>query len=83
MPVYRVNISLCDRIVFFCNQIDLKNADPDRVEKQIEKMFDIPAEECIRVSMRCELKNNVVVCNNECIFFAVTMLCFVFRFLQN
>lgn len=34
----------------FCHKIDLKNADPDRVEKQIEKMFDIPKEECIRVS---------------------------------
>ncbi|MEQ2205931.1 hypothetical protein XENOCAPTIV_018591, partial [Xenoophorus captivus] len=29
--------------------IDLKNADPERVESQIEKVFDIPREECIRV----------------------------------
>lgn len=36
--------------VFFNCQIDLKNADPERVEKQIEKVFDIPKEECIRVS---------------------------------
>lgn len=31
-------------------KIDLKNADPERVESQIEKVFDIPREECIRVS---------------------------------
>lgn len=30
-------------------KIDLKNADPARVEKQIEKMFDIPSDECIKV----------------------------------
>lgn len=36
----------------FLLQIDLKNADPDRVEAQIEKVFDIPREECIRVSRR-------------------------------
>lgn len=34
----------------FLPQIDLKNADPERVESQIEKVFDIPREECIRVS---------------------------------
>lgn len=33
-------------------QIDLKNADPETVESQIEKVFDIPREECIRVSWR-------------------------------
>lgn len=38
-------------MLFFCLQIDLKNADPERVEKQIEKVFDIPKEECIRVSL--------------------------------
>ncbi|XP_071255079.1 translation factor GUF1, mitochondrial isoform X3 [Salvelinus alpinus] len=32
--------------------IDLKNADPERVEKQIEKVFDIPTEECIRISAK-------------------------------
>lgn len=58
MLVDIVSLRLCDRILFFRNQIDLKNADPDRVEKQIEKMFDIPSEECIRVSMRRELRNN-------------------------
>ncbi|XP_077877378.1 translation factor GUF1, mitochondrial isoform X4 [Ictidomys tridecemlineatus] len=31
------------------NKIDLKNADPDMVEKQIEKVFDIPSDECIKV----------------------------------
>lgn len=37
-------------------QIDLKNADPNRVESQIEKMFDIPREECIRVSWSITLR---------------------------
>uniref|UniRef100_A0A3P9BCY4 GTP binding elongation factor GUF1 n=1 Tax=Maylandia zebra TaxID=106582 RepID=A0A3P9BCY4_9CICH len=32
--------------------IDLKNADPERVESQIEKVFDIPREECIRISAK-------------------------------
>lgn len=39
----------------FLFQIDLKNADPERVEKQIEKVFDIPTEECIRVSLLTEM----------------------------
>ncbi|XP_062856477.1 translation factor Guf1, mitochondrial isoform X1 [Trichomycterus rosablanca] len=39
-------------IIPVINKIDLKNADPDRVEKQIEKMFDIPKEECIRISAK-------------------------------
>ncbi|XP_059131933.1 translation factor GUF1, mitochondrial isoform X3 [Peromyscus eremicus] len=34
------------------NKIDLKNADPERVEKQIEKVFDIPSEECIKISAK-------------------------------
>lgn len=38
-------------LFLFGSQIDLKNADPARVEKQIEKVFDIPTEECIRVSV--------------------------------
>nr|DBA29213.1 TPA: hypothetical protein GDO54_009461 [Pyxicephalus adspersus] len=38
-------------IIFFF-KIDLKNADPERVEKQIEKMFDIPASDCIRISAK-------------------------------
>lgn len=33
----------------FIFKIDLKNADPDKVEKQIEKIFDIPSDECIKV----------------------------------
>nr|XP_033802118.1 translation factor GUF1, mitochondrial isoform X2 [Geotrypetes seraphini] len=39
-------------IIPVVNKIDLKNADPERVEKQIEKMFDIPKEECIRISAK-------------------------------
>ncbi|XP_062963636.1 translation factor GUF1, mitochondrial isoform X4 [Cynocephalus volans] len=34
------------------NKIDLKNADPERVEKQIEKVFDIPSSECIKISAK-------------------------------
>ncbi|CAO2639751.1 Translation factor Guf1, mitochondrial [Lemmus lemmus] len=34
------------------NKIDLKNADPERVEKQIEKVFDIPSDECIKISAK-------------------------------
>ncbi|XP_026872628.2 translation factor Guf1, mitochondrial isoform X1 [Electrophorus electricus] len=39
-------------IIPVINKIDLKNADPDRVEKQIEKIFDIPKEECVRISAK-------------------------------
>ncbi|XP_051514524.1 translation factor Guf1, mitochondrial [Myxocyprinus asiaticus] len=39
-------------IIPVINKIDLKNADPERVEKQIEKVFDIPKEECIRISAK-------------------------------
>lgn len=34
------------------NKIDLKNADPERVGKQIEKVFDIPSDECIKISAK-------------------------------
>ncbi|XP_036748434.2 translation factor GUF1, mitochondrial isoform X2 [Manis pentadactyla] len=34
------------------NKIDLKNADPERVGKQIEKVFDIPRAECIKISAK-------------------------------
>ncbi|KAL6082445.1 hypothetical protein STEG23_013665, partial [Scotinomys teguina] len=34
------------------NKIDLKNADPERVEKQIEKVFDISSDECIKISAK-------------------------------
>ncbi|XP_058155135.1 translation factor GUF1, mitochondrial isoform X3 [Dasypus novemcinctus] len=34
------------------NKIDLKNADPERVEKQIEKVFDIPSDECLKISAK-------------------------------
>ncbi|XP_062899283.1 translation factor GUF1, mitochondrial isoform X2 [Mobula hypostoma] len=39
-------------IIPVINKIDLKHAEPDRVEKQIEKIFDIPKEECIRISAK-------------------------------
>ncbi|NXA14869.1 GUF1 factor, partial [Sapayoa aenigma] len=39
-------------IIPVINKIDLKNADPERVEKQIEKLFDIPTNECIRISAK-------------------------------
>ncbi|KAG5845313.1 hypothetical protein ANANG_G00137490 [Anguilla anguilla] len=39
-------------IIPVINKIDLKNADPERVEKQIEKVFDIPREDCIRISAK-------------------------------
>uniref|UniRef100_A0A8C3TR49 GUF1 homolog, GTPase n=1 Tax=Catharus ustulatus TaxID=91951 RepID=A0A8C3TR49_CATUS len=39
-------------IIPVINKIDLKNADPERVEKQIEKLFDIPRDECIRISAK-------------------------------
>ncbi|XP_075608343.1 translation factor GUF1, mitochondrial isoform X3 [Balearica regulorum gibbericeps] len=39
-------------IIPVINKIDLKNADPERVEKQIEKLFDIPVDECIRISAK-------------------------------
>uniref|UniRef100_A0AAY4CBQ0 Tr-type G domain-containing protein n=1 Tax=Denticeps clupeoides TaxID=299321 RepID=A0AAY4CBQ0_9TELE len=39
-------------IIPVINKIDLKNADPERVESQIEKVFDIPREECIRISAK-------------------------------
>ncbi|KAJ1061204.1 hypothetical protein CapIbe_005641 [Capra ibex] len=39
-------------IIPVINKIDLKNADPERVEKQIEKVFDIPGDECIKISAK-------------------------------
>lgn len=39
-------------IIPVINKIDLKNADPERVEKQLEKLFDIPVDECIRISAK-------------------------------
>ncbi|XP_075786604.1 translation factor GUF1, mitochondrial isoform X3 [Pelodiscus sinensis] len=39
-------------IIPVINKIDLKNADPERVEKQIEKLFDLSKEECIRISAK-------------------------------
>ncbi|XP_061202141.1 translation factor GUF1, mitochondrial isoform X3 [Neopsephotus bourkii] len=39
-------------IIPVINKIDLKHADPERVEKQIEKLFDIPIDECVRISAK-------------------------------
>uniref|UniRef100_A0A665X3R3 Tr-type G domain-containing protein n=1 Tax=Echeneis naucrates TaxID=173247 RepID=A0A665X3R3_ECHNA len=39
-------------IIPILNKIDLKNADPKRVESQIEKVFDIPRDDCIRISAK-------------------------------
>lgn len=39
-------------IIPVINKIDLKNADPERVEAQMEKVFDIPRDECIRISAK-------------------------------
>ncbi|XP_037531366.1 translation factor Guf1, mitochondrial [Nematolebias whitei] len=39
-------------IIPVINKIDLKNADPERVASQIEKAFDIPKEECIKISAK-------------------------------
>ncbi|XP_019408422.1 PREDICTED: translation factor GUF1, mitochondrial isoform X1 [Crocodylus porosus] len=39
-------------IIPVINKIDLKNADPERVEKQIEKLFDLPEDDCIRISAK-------------------------------
>uniref|UniRef100_A0A3Q3D598 GTP binding elongation factor GUF1 n=1 Tax=Hippocampus comes TaxID=109280 RepID=A0A3Q3D598_HIPCM len=39
-------------IIPVINKIDLKNADPERVESQIENVFDIPREDCIRISAK-------------------------------
>ncbi|XP_013865859.1 translation factor Guf1, mitochondrial [Austrofundulus limnaeus] len=39
-------------IIPVVNKIDLKNADPDGVASQIETVFDIPKEECIRISAK-------------------------------
>uniref|UniRef100_A0A674DEZ4 GTP binding elongation factor GUF1 n=1 Tax=Salmo trutta TaxID=8032 RepID=A0A674DEZ4_SALTR len=47
-------------IIPVINKIDLKNADPERVEKQIEKVFDIPTEECIRISAKLVLFDSLL-----------------------
>ncbi|KAJ3587392.1 hypothetical protein NHX12_010990 [Muraenolepis orangiensis] len=39
-------------IIPVINKIDLKNADPERVEAQVETVFDIPREDCIRISAK-------------------------------
>eukprot|EP00061_Rhincodon_typus_P011094 g35862.t1 len=43
------SLSACQGVLLIvdANEIDLKHAEPDRVAKQIEKVFDIPKEECI------------------------------------
>ncbi|EHB10520.1 GTP-binding protein GUF1-like protein [Heterocephalus glaber] len=39
-------------IIPVINKTDLKNAHPERVEKQIEKVFDIPSDDCIKISAK-------------------------------
>ncbi|CAL9706616.1 unnamed protein product [Knipowitschia caucasica] len=39
-------------IIPVINKIDLKNANPERVEAQIQKVLDIPQDECIRISAK-------------------------------
>ncbi|XP_049486405.1 translation factor GUF1, mitochondrial isoform X1 [Panthera uncia] len=48
------SLSACQGVLLVvdANEIDLKNADPERVEKQIEKVFDIPSDECIKISAK-------------------------------
>ncbi|XP_062963634.1 translation factor GUF1, mitochondrial isoform X2 [Cynocephalus volans] len=48
------SLSACQGVLLVvdANEIDLKNADPERVEKQIEKVFDIPSSECIKISAK-------------------------------
>ncbi|XP_037685637.1 translation factor GUF1, mitochondrial isoform X3 [Choloepus didactylus] len=48
------SLSACQGVLLVvdANEIDLKNADPERVEKQIEKVFDIPRDECIKISAK-------------------------------
>ncbi|XP_073747701.1 translation factor GUF1, mitochondrial isoform X2 [Callorhinus ursinus] len=48
------SLSACQGVLLVvdANEIDLKNADPARVEKQIEKVFDIPSDECIKISAK-------------------------------
>ncbi|XP_030347727.1 translation factor GUF1, mitochondrial isoform X2 [Strigops habroptila] len=48
------SLSACQGVILVvdANEIDLKHADPERVEKQIEKLFDIPIDECVRISAK-------------------------------
>ncbi|MGH0146709.1 UNVERIFIED_CONTAM: hypothetical protein FKN15_056781 [Acipenser sinensis] len=48
-------------IIPVINKIDLRNADPERVEKQIEKIFDIPKEDCIKISAKLGTNVNQVL----------------------
>lgn len=41
-------------IIPVLNKIDLKNADPDRVTKQLESLFDMDPKEVLRVDTVCE-----------------------------
>ncbi|KAK7921873.1 hypothetical protein WMY93_008775 [Mugilogobius chulae] len=47
-------------IIPVINKIDLKNADPERVEAQIEKVFDIPRDECIRQNIKVLLSERIL-----------------------
>ncbi|KAM9028065.1 translation factor GUF1, mitochondrial isoform 2-T2 [Ara ararauna] len=48
------SLSACQGVILVvdANEIDLKHADPERVEKQIEKLFDIPIDKCVRISAK-------------------------------
>ncbi|XP_033015693.1 translation factor GUF1, mitochondrial isoform X2 [Lacerta agilis] len=48
------SLSACQGVLLVvdANEIDLKNADPERVENQIETVFDIPKDDCIRISAK-------------------------------
>ena len=37
------------------NKCDLPHSDAEKVEKEIEKLFDLPAESCIRISAKTGL----------------------------
>lgn len=39
-------------IIPVLNKIDLKNADPDRVSKQLKMLFDINPEEVLKVNIK-------------------------------
>lgn len=40
------------------NKIDLKNADPERVTKQLEMLFDMSPSEVLRVTLFTEIYSN-------------------------
>lgn len=74
--------STCRSNLTLLPQIDLKNADPERVESQVEKAFDIPREECIRVSWSiCKMLFSFQCHLSEKCLFICGLI--IFRFLLN